>query len=252
MGRCIEHTRCPQCASRGEDRHKDNLGVYEDGSTFCFKCGYGKGKKPGRSLPVKKDTCDLTYPFDVDTTLSVEALEYLSRYKFTHEEIIKHEILWSERNQRLIFPVKDSEGCLFAWTGRYIPKRGTELDKQPPKWYTKGFIHKYPYILHTINPDIENNVLYVVEDIISGIIVSRYYNVLVLFGSHISKDLMYMISMLRGGAVVVWLDEDKRYDAHKYVYQLNDIGVEARNVTTMLDPKDFMMINTSINKWCGK
>ena len=32
--------QCPRCASKGEDNNKDNLAVYEDGHSHCFKCNY--------------------------------------------------------------------------------------------------------------------------------------------------------------------------------------------------------------------
>ena len=38
MSEVVEHTQCPDCADRGEDRAGDNLALYEDGGTFCFKC----------------------------------------------------------------------------------------------------------------------------------------------------------------------------------------------------------------------
>lgn len=36
----IRRTQCPRCASKGEDRSKDNLSVYDDGHTHCYKCNY--------------------------------------------------------------------------------------------------------------------------------------------------------------------------------------------------------------------
>ncbi len=39
----IERTACPACRERGEDRTGDNLAVYDDGHTYCYKCGYING-----------------------------------------------------------------------------------------------------------------------------------------------------------------------------------------------------------------
>lgn len=36
----IERARCPSCASRGNDKHGDNLAVYDDGHSYCFSCGF--------------------------------------------------------------------------------------------------------------------------------------------------------------------------------------------------------------------
>ena len=35
----LYQTECPNCRSKGKDKHKDNLAVYDDGHTYCFSCG---------------------------------------------------------------------------------------------------------------------------------------------------------------------------------------------------------------------
>ena len=34
----IEKKQCPNCASKGGDKNEDNLAVYDDGHTYCYKC----------------------------------------------------------------------------------------------------------------------------------------------------------------------------------------------------------------------
>ena len=36
----IGKEQCPTCADAGQDKHQDNLSVYDDGHTHCFKCGH--------------------------------------------------------------------------------------------------------------------------------------------------------------------------------------------------------------------
>lgn len=36
----IEREQCPKCASNGFDNSRDNLAVYSDGHTYCFRCEY--------------------------------------------------------------------------------------------------------------------------------------------------------------------------------------------------------------------
>ena len=43
MATAVTHEQCPKCASQGKDRHEDNLGVYQDGSAYCYSCGYSRG-----------------------------------------------------------------------------------------------------------------------------------------------------------------------------------------------------------------
>ena len=41
MDSTVTHkAQCPECAKKGEDTNRDNLAVYDDGHTHCFKCGY--------------------------------------------------------------------------------------------------------------------------------------------------------------------------------------------------------------------
>ena len=40
MGNVAKKSQCPQCAKHGNDRSKNNLITYEDGSCYCFACGY--------------------------------------------------------------------------------------------------------------------------------------------------------------------------------------------------------------------
>jgi len=36
----IRHEQCPDCAKHGKDTAGDNLGIYDDGHSYCFSCGY--------------------------------------------------------------------------------------------------------------------------------------------------------------------------------------------------------------------
>ena len=36
----IRHEQCPQCAEKGRDNGKDNLGIYDDNHGHCFSCNY--------------------------------------------------------------------------------------------------------------------------------------------------------------------------------------------------------------------
>lgn len=40
MGTVTRKEQCPSCAKQGRDRSGNNLAVYDDGSTYCFSCGY--------------------------------------------------------------------------------------------------------------------------------------------------------------------------------------------------------------------
>lgn len=48
-------TQCPKCASNGADNSGDNLGVYDDGHSYCFSCQYfEKGESMENVAPVRQ------------------------------------------------------------------------------------------------------------------------------------------------------------------------------------------------------
>ncbi len=45
----VSRERCPQCAEAGRDISEDNLGIFDDGHSYCFSCEYyynPQGKDP--------------------------------------------------------------------------------------------------------------------------------------------------------------------------------------------------------------
>lgn len=46
----LKKDQCPSCAASGSDNSKDNLAVYEDGSSWCFKCNDKKLLRPKFNL----------------------------------------------------------------------------------------------------------------------------------------------------------------------------------------------------------
>ena len=95
----IRKEQCPRCAERGEDKSKDNLVVYDDGHSFCYKCGYVDNPTAQGSVPSTQEVDDSWkheyigefYPIP-DRKLRGETLE---KYKVKievdkHGNIIKH------------------------------------------------------------------------------------------------------------------------------------------------------------------
>jgi len=55
----LHKAQCPRCAKKGEDTSKDNLGVYDDGHTHCFKCEYHTPPTKAKSKGwVKREAVD--------------------------------------------------------------------------------------------------------------------------------------------------------------------------------------------------
>lgn len=78
MAHFVKKEQCPKCAERGADNSKDNLALYDDGSCYCFCCGYvilSDDEKAKRGI----DTLDDFY----------EGEEVSTKETITQEEIDK-------------------------------------------------------------------------------------------------------------------------------------------------------------------
>lgn len=234
---CVKHTACPNCKRNGNDNGNDNLAVYSDGSSFCFRCGYFETSKglqrlkqivsmaSGRS---RKPVRELQLPSDVTDELPQCATRFLGQYALTENDTRRHTILWSEYNQRLIFPYFDDTGLL-AWQGRYL---GTEEGKA--KWFSQGDLQDVVHLVGNRN----SRICVVTEDIVSAIKVAHYSKVCVnpLFGSHISVKRILQLRLLFD-TLVIWLDDDVKTKVVKFASTAQSLGLNTKVVLTSEDPK---------------
>ena len=238
MSRCIKHEPCPMCRKDGFDEHGNNLARYSDGGCYCFRCGYFqlwyRAKKatdfdPGIAgeQQESRGTCDL--PTDSTEKLPQNALEYLRKYSLTPLDISKNSILWSEQEQRIIFPYFIGQEFI-GWQGRDL------TNTKKSKWYSKGdFKHAY-YILG--NPFSDCVVL--VEDIISAIRLGNQQTccAMPLFGSLVNTKQLLTLKE-RYKYVRIWLDKDKEMYSRQVSKKAREFGMDCYSIISELDPKDY-------------
>lgn len=236
MAHCVRHEQCPKCAARGNDRSRNNLAVYSDGSMYCFSCHYsvsasGVSRIKSDDQPVREI---LALPHDADTDLPQKAQDYLDKFGLTLRDRQFNTIMWSEFWQRLIFPYFDDTG-LVGWQGRYLGDDGN-LNRDKAKWYSKGNLRD---LIHVVGNKNAGTVV-LVEDIVSAIKISHIDTVCAvpLFGSHVDvKKVLAIKKICDTIKVWCWLDLDKQVDSAKYSKKLRDLGFESRTVITEFDPK---------------
>lgn len=232
----IRKEACPECRKIGNDRTGDNLAVYSDGHTYCYRCHYSSGRK-SFTQTVPKPTTQLTLPADVVADLPFEAREWLNQYGINRRDLIEHSILWSEHWSRIIFPYFNDTG-LIAWQGRYIPcgKNKIEINgKAPAKWFSQGKIHE---IIHPLQVNQQKAVL--VEDIISAIKVSKIQGAIPIFGSSVSTQQILRLKHVVE-QVWIWLDPDMRVTSIKLAHTCRTLGLEANVIFSDRDPKEESM-----------
>jgi hypothetical protein len=246
MGTVIRHEQCPQCAKDGHDNSRDNLAIYNDGSTYCFRCGYFTSKNVSQNFESlhgriagnqQKLGGICKVPGDVTTDLPEKVWRYLHKYSLTDLDISKNTILWSPSYNRIIFPYF-VKGVLQAWQGRDIE------NTSKAKWWTTGNVKDLFYLLG--NPYTETIVI--VEDIISAIRVGNSPNVcsMPLFGSIISTRQLLILKD-RYKTIKIWLDKDKELYSKQVSKKAREFGIDASSIVTDQDPKEYS--DTEIEKF---
>lgn len=229
----IRKERCPKCAELGNDKSHDNLAIYSDGHSYCYRCGYHVGRRQF-TKPIERIAPTIALPSDVTSELPYEATEWLRSYELTRLDIQQHNILWSDKWSRIIFPYFDDTG-LIAWQGRYIGTEPTAYQGQtskPAKWFSQGKIHE---IIHPIKVQSREAVL--VEDIVSAIKVSKHKGTIPIFGSTISPKHFLRIKTIVD-KVWLWMDPDMRTKSVKMASLGQLLGLETRVIFSDKDPKE--------------
>lgn len=228
----IYKTQCPECAQLGMDTSKDNLAVYNDNHHYCFRCGhYWNDIRSSIQNIGKQSTVSIRETINLPSDVSIDypkiALDWIVSYELTIDDLHNHNVLWSNKTQRLIFPVWQSEQ-LVLFTGRYF---GTDIK---PKWLMKG---DNKNVIHLIN-SYANNIV-IVEDIISGIKISKLgkdYGVLVLFNSH--NPIHKLKQLGNKYKYYLWLDNDKSRDSIFFTREVVSHGLDIKSIFSDRDPKD--------------
>lgn len=246
MGRVVRHEACPACRKNGKDRRGDNLGVYSDGSTYCFSCGFKALIQPSRqaqSLGVgnllpsiykprrEAINASITLPEDINLNFPLSALEWVSQYELNRNDLNEHKVVWSDLYSRLIFPYyATTKSHLLGWQGRYFGE-----DCERPKWYSRGDLGS---IYHILGDKSKNSTITLVEDIISAIKISKVgHKAMPLFGSHINSKRLHNLKLLCN-QINIWLDPDKRIESVKFAEHSLIIGLPCEVIFSEKDPKE--------------
>ncbi len=227
--------RCPRCAAGGRDTSRDNLAVYNDGHKHCYSCGLTIFASVRDQLKqhVVVDSRNISLPVDVTEDIDFVALQWLSSYDITWNEVKEFRLKWSPSRQMLIFPVYGIKEQLLVWQGRSF---GPE--KLYPKYFSMGNIHD---VLTTFDQKLTKRPkdgIILVEDMISAIKVSRQYRVMPLFGSNVTRPQLHRMNFL-GDTLFFWLDYDKAKESMALALKARQQGFNTGVIITEEDPKDY-------------
>lgn len=239
---------CPKCRAKGADTRGDNLHRYPDGHGYCFACHYvdfPESFRPEKeSIASSNEPQDLALPKDATDAIDFTALQWLTRYDITMEEVRQYKMMWSPKQQFLIFPIYQSMGWndmelypdalsmkMGAWQAR------TFNSNWKAKYYNVGPLHDVFTIFNLIGGD--GNFIVVVEDMLSAIRVARKYAALPMFGSMLTMAQLHHIKDSIIENIIFWLDEDKCEEGMQMAKQATQLGFGATFIVTKHDPKDY-------------
>ena len=207
MADFVKHTSCNSCGS------SDARAIYDDGSEHCFSCRDHKhGNSIARLKVGNKQKCKRLY--NTTTNLRQDARKWLDSYGLTEQE--KSLFIWDEQRELLIYEEEKFTN------GRYFGSQDY------PRYLSSG---EKPFSLMG-----RGRGLVFVEDIISGIKVSRHTQTMTLFGSSIPSRILWTTATTRRPAAI-WLDSDKTMESAKMVKKINESGGNAVSIITEQDPK---------------
>jgi hypothetical protein len=207
----LYHTGCDSCGS------SDARAIYVDGSEHCFSCKEHKAPTLRSKLFQNQKQDKIATRNTLEDTIPVKAKGWLDKYDLTLKE--QSLFKWNVEKEMLVYQTNN------FWTGRTFSD-----DPDVPRYKSSGM---KPYeVLGT------GNTLILVEDIISGLKVSRNSSCCVLFGASIPKDILLKYSCSYK-EIVVWLDCDKAKDSIKLSKEIRDWGMHSSSIITPRDPKEY-------------
>lgn len=233
MGVFVRHEACPRCGSR------NNVGVYEDGSKWCFGCHWWQPPDAWNFKPVKKgkpEHDDIQLDDDLCFDYPRHVVEWLAKYGISVHEAIKHGWKYAPFRDQLVFIFADAEGNIACTQARNFSPTAKR------KYFNQGSAQSVLPIFRSKDGEIRESTertVVVVEDAVSAAKIARQSDAIPCLGSYMSKSKLNALRLLGYEQMVVWLDENKLKESREIAEQAKWIGFTTKVVYTPLDPKEY-------------
>jgi len=237
VARFLKHTACPVCGS------SDALGVYDDGSTYCFS--HGRSTKSASISPFvtasqqqdaeemqRKAVC---LPSDAVQSYSVQAVAWAAKYEISVQELLSNQVYYSGARNQLIFGFFDGEGRIIAWQARNL-----SAVSKAKRYFTQGDVNNLLPIYHSTRVGhYEPKGLVLVEDCLSAIKCSGTVerDAMPLLGSGITRLKLVRLRAFYD-VLDVFLDPDMWPKSVLLAKQAQLLGFRARAIKADKDPKE--------------
>jgi Zn ribbon nucleic-acid-binding protein len=230
MARFVKHTSCPKCGSR------DNLGVYDDGSEYCFGCGHTTPRNAGRFNRPYVTQGEEHTPFLRRRPQEVreDVSRFLLRYEIQIRECSRRNVFWDNVQEQLVFQLFNREGEVVCEQARnFNPQRARRA-----KYYNRGRKEE-AFPLYTVEQGQHTNRIVITEDALSSLKIARKTDAMPALGVTLPKSHLIALKGLGYTDVVVWLDKDKWREARLIADRFKNIGLSTSTRLTEKDPKEY-------------
>lgn len=206
---------CDYCGS------SDALTQYDNGS-YCFSCHRSdKNSLPGDYDVELRTPHNLhVFPEDFTNELPDKVKAWLYVHHFSPNDIIWHDIGWSDCYQRMILHQHRQ-----WWEGRSFNK------DSKVKYLSASKKHPWTYLHHY------QTGIVIVEDIISAMRISKYSNVIALRGTSLNEEHRRIV-VANATNFKIWLDSDKAgTDAARKMRKHLELFGDVQVISSEKDPK---------------
>ena len=229
MARFKRHEACPKCGSR------DNLGRYDDGSAWCFGCGYYEkanawGWKP--SEPSERDDGDqfqLSAGLVESTHFPERVTEYLQKYGISPQEAFRNGARFDADRRALAFVYQNIHGQPCC-----VQERSFAGNPKIPKYLNRGETSDVWCLIGD-----KGTAVTITEDTLSAIKVGRVCDAFPALGTNFQNWKLLELFKRGYRRVYVWLDSDKWREGREICEKAQWLGMTAKAILTDLDPKSY-------------
>lgn len=222
MGHFVRHTSCDSCGS------SDAKALYSDGGTYCYSCK--KATKPSFVAKIQQGNVPpkpgRQLPDNLSTHFQGKAVEWLTKYGFSIETLIRHGVRYANNWVYFTWPNTD------VWQAR-------DMDRK--RYFTSG-AHDTTLLLYYCGVPVERCIL--TEDCLSAIKIASgrplngsTIDAMPLLGTSLPASKLRSLKRLYS-RVDVFLDHDKAKEAMNLSNRIKLIGLDSRVYINPLDPKE--------------
>ena len=245
LGETTRDAQCPFCLKQNGDFAVTRV---EDGLLYkCFRLvcdsrrfvpsNMGKWYSSGTHSARKNINLEQC-PFEsFITKLNDEQINYLkNKFNLSIEELILNKIKWCTKTERIIYPILSKNGNIKGYVSRYykeLSNKKYDGVKSRTYWVNRNenyYNVSFPYCEHEFD-----NVIILVEDIVSSIRVARHVPSIALLSNSIPKNAMNFLSK---NNVIIVLDNDATAHALKIKQKYSLFFKSCQVIPVDKDPKN--------------